>query len=146
MPGNCITLYASPPEEKQKKLFGKTTSIIDKIARCVTIRRRGALHDSVPPFCWLARPIWKMAVSHFATTDRKFFATDKCTHCGLCQRICPVENVKLVDGRPQWLGHCEQCMACIQFCPVEAIQYGKKTSGRRRYHHPAVTAKDLCLR
>jgi len=37
-------------------------------------------------------------------------------------------------------------MACIQWCPVEAIQVGKRTRGRRRYHHPEVTAHDLCLR
>ncbi|MFB3892174.1 MAG: EFR1 family ferrodoxin [Phycisphaerae bacterium] len=146
MPGNCITLYPSPPEEKQKKLFGRTTAAVDRIARGVAIRRRGALQDTVPPFNWLMRPIWRMGVRHFASADRKFRATDACTHCGLCERICPVENVRLVDKRPQWLGHCEQCMACIQFCPVEAIQYGRKTAGRKRYHHPAVAAKDLCVR
>jgi len=34
-------------------------------------------------------------------------------------------------------------MACIQFCPANAIQAGKKTEGRRRYHHPAVGVEAL---
>jgi MinD superfamily P-loop ATPase len=34
-------------------------------------------------------------------------------------------------------------MACLQWCPVEAIQYGKKTIGRKRYHHPSIAVADM---
>jgi MinD superfamily P-loop ATPase len=75
--------------------------------------------------------------------DRKFTVDDRCTSCGRCAEVCPVENIRLEEGRPVWLHHCEQCMACIQLCPAEAIQAGKKTEKRGRYHHPGVTIKGL---
>ncbi|HAZ30496.1 TPA: 4Fe-4S ferredoxin [Candidatus Acetothermia bacterium] len=78
------------------------------------------------------------------TRDRLFTADPSCNRCGTCARVCPVENVRLVEGRPEWLGHCEQCFACIHFCPVAAIQIrGKRTRLRGRYHHPDVTVEDI---
>ncbi len=76
--------------------------------------------------------------------DRRFTVDESCISCGICVRVCPVANVRLADSRPEWLGRCEQCFACIHFCPVEAIQIrGKRTRGRRRYHHPDVTVDDI---
>ena len=77
------------------------------------------------------------------TADKKFILQDTCTKCGICARVCPVENIKPVDGRPAWLHHCEHCLACLQWCPVEAIQYGQKTIGRKRYRHPLITVSDM---
>lgn len=78
------------------------------------------------------------------TRDRLFTVDPSCVHCGTCAYVCPVENVRMVDGTPQWLGHCEQCLACIHFCPVAAIQIqGKRTRLRGRYHHPEVTPNDI---
>jgi MinD superfamily P-loop ATPase len=57
--------------------------------------------------------------------------------------VCQVENIEMKDGKPTWLHHCEQCLACLQWCPQEAIQVGRKTEGRKRYHHPEITASDL---
>lgn len=34
-------------------------------------------------------------------------------------------------------------MACINYCPARAIQFGKHTAKRGRYHHPEVSAPDL---
>ncbi|MBN1673737.1 MAG: hypothetical protein JXR37_22005 [Kiritimatiellae bacterium] len=47
------------------------------------------------------------------------------------------------NEKPSWLHRCEQCLACLHWCPQEAIQVGKKTVGRARYHHPDVRARDL---
>lgn len=65
--------------------------------------------------------------------DDKFTVKDNCTSCGLCVKKCPLGNVELKDGKPDWKGNCTHCMACICNCPVEAIEYGKKSVGKRRY-------------
>ncbi len=76
--------------------------------------------------------------------DRMFYADDRCTSCGTCAAICPVEDIELMDGKPRWQGHCEQCLACLHFCPTEAIQIrGQPTERRGRYHHPQVTVADI---
>lgn len=76
-------------------------------------------------------------------SDSSFFVDENCTKCGICEKICPVNNIILIDGKPQWQHGCQQCLSCINYCPVQSIQFGKNTHGRGRYHHPEITAKDL---
>lgn len=41
----------------------------------------------------------------------------KCVGCGICEKICPHDAVKMVDGKPVTdLGKCEQCGKCEKFC------------------------------
>ncbi|MGE5677948.1 MAG: EFR1 family ferrodoxin [Pseudomonadota bacterium] len=77
--------------------------------------------------------------------DHGFKCDDKCIGCNTCSRVCSVKNIKMVDGRPVWQHRCEQCFACLQWCPKEAIQFGSKTSGQKRYHHPDVKLSDMLL-
>ena len=46
---------------------------------------------------------------------------EKCTACGTCEEVCPVnaitiEDVALVDKEV-----CISCGTCVEECPVEAI-------------------------
>lgn len=74
--------------------------------------------------------------------DKKFYTTDACIGCGHCTEVCPLNNIVLAEGRPQWQGNCTHCMACICSCPVEAIEYGKKSIGQPRYQCPAYEEKE----
>lgn len=65
---------------------------------------------------------------------KAFTVSDRCTGCGKCAARCPLNNVKLIDGKPSWGKNCTHCMACIAGCPAEAIEYGKKTQGKPRYY------------
>ena len=75
-------------------------------------------------------PVWcrlKQGVSDFR-------ATDKCVGCGKCARLCPLNAIECVDGKPVWRGgSCAHCMSCIQNCPVCAIEYGQITQKKNRY-------------
>jgi len=63
-----------------------------------------------------------------------FHATDRCVGCGKCARLCPLNVIEMVDGRPVWRGKsCSHCMSCIQNCPVQAIEYGQITQKKKRY-------------
>ena len=75
--------------------------------------------------------------------DKFFYADDNCNSCGICENVCPVNNIILVGGKPQWQHKCQQCLACISYCPEQSIQYGDKTLEKGRYHHPDITVKDL---
>ena len=69
----------------------------------------------------------------FTLGDKKFFADENCTDCGKCEKVCPEKNISLVQGRPQWKGHCVKCLACIHRCPSRAVQYGDITRNMGRY-------------
>jgi len=66
----------------------------------------------------------------------KFYATENCTHCGLCEKCCPNRNIVMKERNPVWLQQCVQCLACIHRCPARAIEYGKITLKKGRYRHP----------
>jgi NAD-dependent dihydropyrimidine dehydrogenase PreA subunit len=47
--------------------------------------------------------------------------TSKCNGCGTCAEICPVEGIKLIDGKAVPNAQCVDCGTCIGACPTEAI-------------------------
>ena len=68
----------------------------------------------------------------FLMSPKPFHATDACISCGLCEKRCPVHNIK-VEGKPQWGDDCTMCLACYHACPVHAIQYGGRTKNKGQY-------------
>jgi flavodoxin/NAD-dependent dihydropyrimidine dehydrogenase PreA subunit len=76
--------------------------------------------------------------------DKNFNVSETCTHCGICQKVCPVNNIDLgQDKKPYFKHHCEQCLSCIQHCPAKAINYKDKTQNRKRYTHPDIPWMEL---
>ena len=71
----------------------------------------------------------------FTMGDKKFFAEESCTGCGLCAKKCPEKNITMENNRPKWLGHCVKCLSCIHRCPARAIQYGDVTQDMGRYYY-----------
>jgi ferredoxin len=140
MPGNYILMYGATKGSRIERILAKSGRQVEEIAGMV--EREVQKRPSAPLFGSLVqRMIYPKFITGVHDADRKFTVDDRCTSCGRCVEVCPVENIRLEEGRPVWLHHCEQCMACIQFCPTEAIQAGKKTEKRERYHHPGVTIK-----
>lgn len=67
-------------------------------------------------------------------TAKDFYAEESCIGCGKCEKLCPLNNIKLVDKKPVWANTCTHCMACIGNCPVKAIQYGTITKTKQPYN------------
>lgn len=82
-------------------------------------------------------------IKSLANKDKEFNVNEDCNDCATCSKVCPVENIKMQDGKPIFLHHCEQCFACIQWCPKQAINIKDKTQNRGRYHHPDITLSDM---
>jgi len=47
---------------------------------------------------------------------------ERCTQCGLCEKLCPVGAVTRPAGTPQFSRDCIACMRCFSYCPAEAIR------------------------
>ena len=64
-------------------------------------------------------------------TDRKFWVDEQaCIQCGLCQKLCPVDDIK--GTPPVWLHNerCTNCLACYHHCPAHAIHWGDMKRGQ----------------
>ncbi|MGA2782401.1 MAG: EFR1 family ferrodoxin [Smithella sp.] len=143
MPSNYIPWGGAIAQEKQQKIFKEALDKITLIASSIRTK------EEKPPE---KDPIWKniffsaiyrLSSPHIPEMDKPFLIDEKCTSCGICEKICPAQNILTINGNPTWQHHCEQCLACIQWCPEEAIQYGRSTTNRKRYHHPDIKLSDM---
>ena len=75
--------------------------------------------------------------------DSEFSVTKACNGCGICAKACPVGNIEIKNGRPEFSHNCQRCMGCLQFCPNQAFVIGKKAMNKPRYLHPQITKKEL---
>ncbi len=139
MVSNYIIMYniRDTVEEETRQSARDLEPIIDNIKK-----RTAALTElKVKPFPQL---MYKGFIHLTPHMDKHFNVSDSCTHCGICQKVCPVNNINYgQDKKPHFKHHCEQCLACIQHCPVKAINYKDKTQNRKRYTHPDISWKEL---
>ena len=47
--------------------------------------------------------------------------TDKCIGCGICEKLCPMNNVSIKEQKAVSGDRCTMCYRCINKCPGQAI-------------------------
>ena len=146
MPSNYIISVNPPSEKKQIKLFNKAERKIEIIIEA--INRNIDKKDKESFFYKTitnAKGSYEKWINNSNNNDTNFWVNDDaCTSCKNCEKICPNNNIELRNGHPKWKhSNCDQCLACINTCPTRAIQYGNKTSKKRRYRNPQISIKEL---
>ena len=135
MPSNYVANdhYPMPTDDVIKDRLTSAHSQLDDISNVIKLNgrlkaRHIQLWETIVtiPF----NPIW----CKLKLTDKDFHSNDKCIGCGKCEKLCPLNNIKIVDKKPTWNNNCTHCMACIGNCPVDAIGYGKITDKKRPYN------------
>lgn len=143
MPSNYIPWGGPGPEEEQQKRFTAATQKIKQAAALIRDKGHGPIEKGPLWQRILFTALYKISFNKVATMDKDFWLDEKCNGCGICVKVCPVQNIQLESAKPVWQHQCEQCLACIQWCPQQSIQYGKKTPAYERYHHPEIKLNDM---
>ncbi len=139
---NFIAYYELPTEAERSELLQEGEKKVIEIAAILKERKNQVDHER---FSFVFRTLNKGLRKAVNKRDKKFSVDETCNSCGICQKVCSVGNIEIVNEKPEWQHKCQLCLACLHFCPQEAIQNGKKTAGRERYHHPNTKMKDFIL-
>ena len=137
MPENYIAMFRVPQADEAREIVARAQRDIDRATAAI---RAG--FSFPPPRCslygrFMSGPVNPIFYTCFVKA-KAFVAGDACVGCGLCAEHCPTGNIRLQADRPVWGDRCTHCMACICYCPTEAIEYGKKSLGKPRYHFEAL--------
>jgi ferredoxin len=135
MPNSYIIGYDADSRESEEGSLRAAEQSLKTINGALSERKPGVYRLIKGGSPRLKTAIVNPLFNRFAMRTDKFYATDACTRCGLCERICPIHTISLA-GKPVWGKACTQCLACINRCPAHAIQYGEGTLKRGRYVHP----------
>ena len=141
---NYPPMGGAPSKDKQDEILEKSRSVIQSVVDSISSRGEGSHGKKGIFFSLLGRIVYPLFRKNVSKQAKKFHADEKCTSCGVCVRVCPVDTIQLdSDGRPVWGNRFQQCFACFHWCPEEAVQYGKKTPDQVRYHHPEVSLEEM---
>jgi ferredoxin/flavodoxin len=143
LPSNYIPWGGPGTKEEQSNRFTAAAQKISSIVDYIKKRDNGTVEKGPLWQRILLTQLYKMSFPRVSGMDEAFFADEKCNGCGICVRVCPANNVTLIEGKPAWNHHCEQCFACLQWCPKEAIQAGRNTHKYERYHQPEIKMQDV---
>ena len=137
MPENYIALFSAPDKQEAKAIVENAKPAIRSIIDCIRNGMefpapRNNLYDR-----FMSSAVNPIFYKKIVKADA-FTVSDACIGCGKCVQLCPLNNIRLDKDKPVWGSNCTHCMACICYCPKEAIEYGKRSVGKPRYHFEAL--------
>lgn len=135
MPENYVAMFPVPDEEKAKEIIERAEPVIAEAINCIQNGKafpgkKIGMGDKISS--GVVNSVFYPVFVH----AKKFYTTSECVGCGVCAKVCPLQNVTMEKGKPKWGDHCTHCMACICKCPKKAIEYGNKSKGKPRYQCP----------
>lgn len=140
MPQNYIAFFTTKDADTNRGTLEVSAPVIGELARLVAAQE--AFPDpQMKRWEYISTEMILGMYYKWFISAKGFKAGDTCIGCGICKTVCPLDNIRLADGKPVWGDRCTHCMACINACPKDAIEYGKKTRGKIRYRGPERTER-----
>ena len=127
----CFSFLHLDTDEKARQKVDAARQRMTQICQMITERQRGVeeLVKGAIPFTYTY--IIGGYYNKHLITDKKFWVDEQaCIKCGLCQKLCPVDDIK--GTPPVWLHNerCTNCLACYHHCPAHAIHWGNMKRGQ----------------
>ena len=127
----CFSFLHLDTDEKARQKVDAARQRMIHICKIITERQRDIeeLVKGAIPFTY-TYVIGDYYNKHLIT-DKKFWVDEEiCIQCGLCQKLCPVDDIKGTPPVWQHNGRCTNCLACYHHCPSHAIHWGNMKRGQ----------------
>ena len=153
-----------PIDQNQETMFKNCKNKIEVIYQCIANEKKSKYKSIKSLLNWLMSPMYLMLQKLYLIelkkyskepkdanlkyyeliplTDKSIYPNEKCNGCATCAKVCPVQNIKMIENKPVWQHHCEMCLACVEWCPIKAIHHCWRAEGKD-YHHPNVKLSDM---
>lgn len=132
MPNTYVPMFNLDEDALCRAKMAQARHTVASIAEAVIGRKKvWQVHEGGA--AWLKTYVVNPLFVRFVIEAKGFSVDEGCISCGMCGKVCPVENIRLADGRPVWGKQCIHCMACLHACPQEVIQYKRATQKKGRY-------------
>lgn len=136
MPENYLAMFSTPTPEQGKKIIARAEPLIDSIITSIKSTNPLPAHKTNLTGKAMSSIVNVLFYPLCVKADKFIVDSEKCIGCGKCAAECPLNNVRIVEGKPVWDKDCTHCMACISVCPKAAIEYGKNSVNRPKYRCP----------
>lgn len=139
-----LPLADIPRPEQVRQRLQRAQEKAEQVASWVAAKKQVVEPEYLYWPCRHINTFWKQRL--LADKGKQFYHTPACLACGRCAGVCPANNIIMTnEGLPKWRSNCQECLACLHLCPASCIEFGQRTRGRTRYHHPAVQVEELIL-
>lgn len=126
----------TPKNELLKKQ--KAASDLQSFIRIVAKRTSGYHHLTLGRWPRTNSRLLGAVFERWLIRDTPFHVVEnRCTRCGRCAAVCPVEDIEGGPGKlPSWRhnGRCLTCFSCYHHCPKHAIEFGSQTRKKGQYY------------
>ncbi|MCG2762750.1 MAG: EFR1 family ferrodoxin [Candidatus Atribacteria bacterium] len=155
-------VYEIPTSESISKVESKIQTRLDSISRIIINKEKYQEKDSdyidfpfIKPVNYLLERLVLLGMFWADVThtgiNNYFYADSKCIGCGICEKVCLSQKIKMINKKPVWQKNvkCYLCYTCLNYCPEQAVQIKSKiymksyTDKNGRYPHPFATIKDI---
>ncbi len=110
-----------PPEKNKELVKQAEHKIYEAVKR---LKAGDPPREGIGPVYRLAGFFGQRA--YFGHKTRKYSSklkidTDKCLGCGICEKLCPMNNITIRDQKAVPGDRCTMCYRCINNCPAQAL-------------------------
>lgn len=137
MPDAYIPLVKSEPTGE------KIVKILNEFEEKLNVIKKDLEEEAIklPSHKFFKKFIYKISDKASSPKENNSLRVDssKCDKCGLCIKVCPMDNIEKDDEGIKHKDYCVSCFACYHFCPQQAVKY-KNVSWK---YNPLVKVENL---
>ncbi len=122
MPVSFSTIVV-PSEKMQSSILKKVPEKIEKIVDSINSKEEKIFNKNIFNF---TNKLWENNKKNLAVMAKDFSVSDDCIKCKLCIKVCPMNNIEMIDEKIVFKDNCCACLACYNQCPKKAIKYKGK--------------------